>query len=348
MIKNLILDWSGTVVDDLDAVFRATNHVLRRYGVEEISRERFRQQFCLPWIHFYKKCLPQIPRDGLDKVFWEVMLPEQQGIGLLAHAMDFFKFAAFHHLPVFVCSTVDPTSFWGQSDRLGISPFLKKAYVGVEDKREVIGQILKEHQLDPIETMFVGDMVHDVETARHGGIHACAVLTGFDLEEKLRLTKPDYLLRDLRELQLVLETQFKTLDGQPVATVGALILNEKNECLMVRTQKWSNKWGIPGGKIRRGETAVEALLREIREETNLELMNIQFVMVQDCIESTEFYRKTHFILLNYVARAANAQVFLNDEAQEFRWMKLSKALTLDLNFPTQVLLDQYVKKKISW
>jgi len=344
MIKNLILDWSGTVVDDLDAVFRATNHVLRHHGADEITLEFFRRKFCLPWINFYKECLPHIPREGLDKVFWEVMLPEQETIALLPHALDFLKFAASHHMPVFVCSTVDPKSFWGQAERLGVTPFLKKAYVGVEDKREVIHQILKENQLDAVETMFVGDMLHDVETAKHGGVHACGVLTGFDPEEKLRAAKPDYLLRDLRELQLILESQFCTLDGQPVATVGALILNDREECLMVQTRKWGDKWGIPGGKIRRGETALEALRREILEETNLELQDIRFVMVQDCVDSTEFYRKAHFVLLNYIARTDKNEVILNEEAQNFRWISLIDALTLNLNLPTQTLLNQILKR----
>ena len=35
----------------------------------------------------------------------------------------------------------------------------------------------------------------------------------------------------------------------PIPTVGALIYNSKNEVLMIKTDKWSGKWGIPGGKI---------------------------------------------------------------------------------------------------
>lgn len=40
-------------------------------------------------------------------------------------------------------------------------------YVEIMDKREKIREILTVHNLDPQETMFVGDMVHDLETARH-------------------------------------------------------------------------------------------------------------------------------------------------------------------------------------
>ncbi len=71
---------------------------------------------------------------------------------------------------------------------------------------------------------------------------------------------------------------------------------------MVRTQKWSGLWGIPGGKIKFGETSIDALKREIKEETNLGVADIEFVLVQDCIHSKEFYRDSHFVLLNYTCR----------------------------------------------
>ncbi len=344
MLKNLILDWSGTVVDDLDAVFRATNHVLAHYQAKPMTRDEFRERFCLPWINFYKEWLPQIPREGLDKIFWQAMEPEKARLQLLPYAKDFLEFAKTHHLPVFICSTVDSVSFLEQADRLGVSPYLRKTYIGVEDKREVIHSILSENQLDPLETIFVGDMVHDIETAKHGSIYACAVLTGFDREEKLAQAKPHFLLRDLRELRLILESQNTWTNGHPITTVGALILNDRNECLTVKTAKWSSKWGIPGGKIRRGESAKAALERETLEETNLKLKDIHFAMVQDCIEPVEFYRSAHFILLNYIAKAASSDVKLNDEAQEWQWIPPQKALSLDLNHPTRILIEHYLKK----
>src|SRR5439155_26272511 len=122
-----------------------------------------------------------------------------------------------------------------------------------------------------------------------------------------------------------------------VSTVGALIFNSKNEALMIRTHKWSNKWGIPGGKIKFGEASETALRREILEETGLKISGIQFVLVQDCIHSKEFYRDAHFVLLNYTCRfiAKNPKVKLNHEGREFRWVSRAEARKLDLNKPTK-------------
>ena len=111
---------------------------------------------------------------------------------------------------------------------------------------------------------------------------------------------------------------------------------------MLRTHKWSDLWGIPGGKIKLGETADAALRRELKEETNLEVAEVRFALVQDCIDSTEFYKPAHFVLLNYTCRATTTDVVLNDEAEEFRWLQLEEALQLPLNRPTRVLLEAVI------
>jgi ADP-ribose pyrophosphatase YjhB (NUDIX family) len=208
--------------------------------------------------------------------------------------------------------------------------------------------------LKPGETLFIGDMEHDIETARHGGIHSCAVLTGYNTLEQLRAAKPDLIVEHLSELRDILEQNNFQLAAQnelgekfPLATVGALIFNSKNEALMIRTHKWSGKWGIPGGKIKWGETSEVALRREILEETGLKISGIKFILVQDCIHSKEFYRDAHFVLLNYVCRAVskNPRVTLNDEGREFRWLKLKDAKKLKLNKPTKILIEAVFKSK---
>ncbi len=111
---------------------------------------------------------------------------------------------------------------------------------------------------------------------------------------------------------------------------------------MIRTHKWSDLWGIPGGKIKGGETCEAALRREIMEETSLRLEDIRFVMIQDCIEPAEFETSAHFLLVNYVARTSEdtATVILNDEAEEFRWLTPEGAMGLPLNQPTRALINE--------
>jgi len=226
-------------------------------------------------------------------------------------------------------------------DEFGFHKHFEATYSGVLDKREVIHQILEAHQLNPLETAFVGDMTHDVETARHGGIASIAVLTGYNHAEVLAAVRPDLTVPDLGVLRELLDRRRGV--SRPIATVGALIHDGSGKVLMIRTHKWGNRWGIPGGKIERGESAADALVREIREETGLEVSQIEFALVQDCIDSPEFYRPEHFLLLNYTAKAATSDVRLNDEAQEFRWLSPAAALEIPLNQPTRFLLNEVIR-----
>jgi ADP-ribose pyrophosphatase YjhB (NUDIX family) len=174
------------------------------------------------------------------------------------------------------------------------------------------------------------------------------VLTGYNTLPQLRAAEPDLIVEHLGELGLILERQAFEIkpatrqferDHAPIATVGGLIFNSAGQCLLVRTHKWSDLWGIPGGKIKWGEPSEEALRRELREETGLSVDEIEFVMVQDCIHSKEFYREAHFILLNYTCFCSqSAEVRLNEEAKEFRWVTLGQALELPVNEPTRRLL----------
>jgi ADP-ribose pyrophosphatase YjhB (NUDIX family) len=227
--------------------------------------------------------------------------------------------------------------------------YLDKPYVGVWDKREKIHTILAENGLDPAETLFIGDMEHDIETARHGGVRSCAVLTGYNTLAQLQAAQPDLIVEHLGELGELLQRQnlelnppapLPTVAAQPVVTVGGLVFDETGRVLLVRTHKWSDLWGIPGGKIKWGEPSEAALRRELKEETDLEVTAIRFALVQDSIQSPEFYRDAHFVLLNYVCRCgSNPRVKLNSEAQEHRWVTLAEAVALPINQPTRVLLE---------
>ena len=356
MIRNIIFDWSGTLVDDLPAVWKATNFVLARADRPEMSLEEFRAEFSLPFTNFYHRHTPHVPLPQLEDWFHSHYREIQDSVAELPYARDFLEFCRARQLRTFVLSTIHHDHFLIQSRVTGFADYLERPYTDVLDKRRKIHEILRENQLQPEETLFIGDMQHDIETARHGGIHSCAVLTGYNTLEQLREAKPDLIVEHLGELRHILEQDDLRLKPEterfeekhpPLATVGALIFNDAGEVLMIRTHKWSNLWGIPGGKIKWGEPSVEALRREIREETGLNATDIKFVLVQDCIHSKEFYRDAHFVLLNYTCRCAGRpEVKLNDEAREFRWVTTAEALKMPLNTPTQILLEA-VKKKLT-
>jgi len=204
MIRNVILDWSGTLVDDLGPVLDATNGIFREYGRQPLTRGEFRRHFRLPFSGFYAEWLPEAAPDDLEAHYERHFDKLQDGIELLPGAREFLELCLRTQRRTFLLSTIKPGHFERQAARLGVTDLFEHCYVGIMDKREKIREILASRSLDPAATIFVGDMVHDLEAARHGGILGVAVLTGFDPPDKLLDGQPDLIVRDLRALAAIL------------------------------------------------------------------------------------------------------------------------------------------------
>jgi phosphoglycolate phosphatase len=203
-IRNLILDWSGTMVDDLAPVWKTTNHVLAMFGRPGLTLERFRREFCLPVRVCYRRWAPDAPPAELERAFLEKYGQLQDEIRLLPRTRAFLEYCAGRGLPVLVASTVDEATYGRQAERFGLAGLIRRAYIGIEDKTEKIHLILSENALAPAATLFVGDMEHDIQAGRAGGVRTCAVLSGYNHAERLRALQPDFVCADLGEVQAIL------------------------------------------------------------------------------------------------------------------------------------------------
>lgn len=345
-IRQVVLDWSGTLVNDLSVVWQATNTVLGKMDLPAMTLDEFRSRFCLPLERFYRQfTFPKSVRSSdAESWFYRTLKSLPQPSAPIPRSLDFLRFCQSQGLRLFLCSSISLEHFQREAPRLNLKEFFEDTELGARDKREALETLVERNRLVPEETLFVGDMRHDIEAARHVGVRSCAVLTGYDRLNSLRTVTPDLIIEHLGELQSLLSTK---PDGHhepalefPVVTVGALVFDRIGRVLMIRTHKWSHKWGIPGGKIKCGETADSALKRELLEETGLEVDQIRLVMVQDCIDPPEFYRQAHFVLLNYTCTVAGpVDVVLNEEAEVYQWIALDGAMGLDLNVPTRLLLE---------
>ena len=200
VIRNIIFDWSGTLVDDLPAVWKATNYVLAQAERPEMTLERI-PRGVLPAVHELLRP-PHAARAAAATgglVSQPVSAQVQDSVCELPHAREFLEFCRARKLRTFLLSTVHRDHFAVQCRVTGFDAFLDKPYIGR------LGQA-EEDPRDPrrkpparrTETLFIGDMQHDIETARHGGIHSCAVLTGYNTLEQLRAAKPDLIVEHLR------------------------------------------------------------------------------------------------------------------------------------------------------
>jgi len=131
----------------------------------------------------------------------------------------------------------------------------------------------------------------------------------------------------------------------PEPTVGIFIFNPNGELLLTKTHKWRGKYGVPGGHIELGESAIEAARREAKEETGLEIRDLKFLCWQECIYDKQFWKPRHFIFIDFTAKMDHGEVVLNDEAEEFIWIRPQKALEeLDIDSYTAVSIRTYLSR----
>ena len=129
----------------------------------------------------------------------------------------------------------------------------------------------------------------------------------------------------------------------PEPTVGALIFNPAGKIFLMKSYKWRDKYVIPGGHIELREKMEDALKREIKEETGLDIYDIAFLCFREFVFNDAFWKKRHFILFNYACTTSSTNVVLNSEGQEFVWVTLEEALKLSIDPYTRKVIEEYLK-----
>jgi nucleoside triphosphatase len=130
----------------------------------------------------------------------------------------------------------------------------------------------------------------------------------------------------------------------PEPTVGALIFDPEGKFLLLKSHKWLGKYVIPGGHIELGETIEQALIREIKEETNLDIYDIEFLIFQEFIFDKTFWQKGHYIFFDHACKTDSTDVILNDEAEEYIWVSIEEGLVLPLDPYTRIVIETYLKR----
>jgi len=221
VLKNIIFDWSGTIVDDLPVVLAGTNSVLKKLNKPELTREQFREQFCLPFIKFYQRIAGNdCDMHELGQWFLDAVAPIQHNVTQIPYAEDFLKFVKNANIQTFLFSSIHRKHYEEIKEKIGFTQYLDHPFVNIWDKKAKILDLVRDFDITPNETLFIGDMVHDVETAQYAKIHNCAVLTGYTTIKPLQEVHPELIVNNLAELQQLLQKyQFdwqKVLDANKV------------------------------------------------------------------------------------------------------------------------------------
>jgi phosphoglycolate phosphatase len=305
-----------------------------------VDESTYRREFTLPVERFYRRFIGDRPRDEIDAVFFRHFAARMAQSELFADVPALLHICRLRGVALSICSSVPTDILDGLLTRLGLRAFFRHIGGGAADKIPVLQQIVAEAPFRPDETLYVGDTPHDIDAAHAAQVIAGAALYGYATEDRLRAARPDHAFASVRQIiDLIDREHLIASERRVIATVGGLLVAGSGELLLIRTAKWSGRWGLPGGKIDYGETMLDAYRREMREETGIDVERADWLCIQDCIESPEFTPPRHFLLINYVSHLpGRPEPRKNYESLQIGWFSPAEAAAMDLNQPTRAAI----------
>ena len=135
------------------------------------------------------------------------------------------------------------------------------------------------------------------------------------------------------------------------AGCGVIVLNEKGQILMGKRNEderladsemhEEGTWTLPGGNIEYGETFYEAGIREAKEETNLDVSDLEVFCVQ-----TDLNEYAHYVSVGMIAKKYSGELKVTepDEITEWRWFDIDK-IPRKIFSASKKTIDCFLQKK---
>ena len=128
---------------------------------------------------------------------------------------------------------------------------------------------------------------------------------------------------------------------RPVTSVRLIVRNSDGRVLILRRDNSTHAkggWCLPGGKVDYGDTVEETVIKELREETNLECTSTKFLFFQDSLpDKTSEMHVINF----YFECKAQGELRLNEESSESAWVNQGDISSYEIVFGNDVGLERY-------
>lgn len=117
-------------------------------------------------------------------------------------------------------------------------------------------------------------------------------------------------------------TDARSYPDRPWLAVSAAIIRDGKVLVVRRARKPAlNLYSLPGGVVEAGETLHGALVREVREETQLAVEPVALAGHREVImRDAEGRAERHFVILSFAARWLSGEPVLNEELDDARWL----------------------------
>ncbi|MFH1456089.1 MAG: HAD hydrolase-like protein [archaeon] len=224
-LQAILFDWSGTLSHDLDVVLKTQNEQFiaigalpraleeqdkfyaergqrQMVGAQEITKQFYQSEMELPYMKWYSR-FTDCPKERIDKIFFEIYTRNAHETSIIPGAENVLQYLKINCIKSLVLSASQQPHIEKEIARYNLEGLFDEVKGSCYDKRDDIKELMNKHGLIPYKTIFIGDMVHDVETALHAGIISVAVShpkSSYTIKEKLLKANPHYIIEDIKSL----------------------------------------------------------------------------------------------------------------------------------------------------
>ena len=122
--------------------------------------------------------------------------------------------------------------------------------------------------------------------------------------------------------------------------VGALIIKDGKVLLVKRANEPNKgKWSIPGGVVKLGESLIDALKREIEEETGLKIKVLDVACVSEEIVEYNGKIKFHYVIIDFFAEVVGGRLRVGSDAEEAKWVGFDELGDIEIVDFVRKLID---------
>lgn len=210
MIKTVIWDWNGTLLDDLDLSLNSVNILLKERNLPLLTKEKYKDIFTFPVIEYYKAAGFDFDKEPFEvpaKQYVRIYRDGVNTVRLFPDVVDTLTYLKEQGYQLIVLSAMRDDNLKLMIEIAGITHFFDGIY-GIKDNyaREKISlgkQLVNDLNLNPSECLMVGDTLHDAEVSGHCGFNCILYTRGHVSRQRLE-TKKIRIIDRLEELKSIL------------------------------------------------------------------------------------------------------------------------------------------------